>query len=136
MHNEQLTTSLVKDRIKTDFGTISRFCTLTGQMKHYQSIRYLLNYKGRLTASQSTRLNRQNRLCDTYTDKPLPEEITPEERQWISAVVKFWYGSIHKFCAEHKELARCSVYDILRGDTKKKNTTFHMCMDILLAKNN
>lgn len=131
----KVTTKQLKTLIKDKFGNARRFCILTGQDRHYHSIRRLLNNRD-LSEYGQVIVSMQFNIANAYNDAFLPSEINDLEREYIVESIKYWHKNVHRFCEENSFVPVSSLYDITRGRIKKKNKVFHEVMNILLSKKN
>lgn len=99
----------IKKSIKKKFGTLSKFCKLSGYDRMKLQILLAVRHPELMELSHVSDLCRKTKL------KALEGDITPKIVNALKSKLEV-FGGVRLFCSKYPEFAEPSVYQILDGN--------------------
>lgn len=111
-----MTKEVLKDNIKTKFGTLSNFARLGGFDRYRLQIIF-----ARGTTPADSELQKINTAYETLEPKETGDLIDPVKLAELAKRIDE-YGGVYKFCQDHPKFKQAPVYALISGKRKRNST--------------
>lgn len=116
--------------IKRKFGTISKFCRLSG-VDRYETQKLFAASNKKMNEERQDLLQQLSKIC-SFTDKDgnTNKDLTPNLRKLIKAAIDE-QGGVDTFVATNPEFSRTSIFQIIKGRRKFRTAKVNHLIDTL-----
>ncbi len=114
----------VKQSIKKKFGTLSKFCRITGYDRMKLQILFAVKHPEPMELARVSELALRTKVKVSNT------EISPKILKALNQNIKEW-ADIVDFCVDHPQFKYVSVHQILSGKRKKLSKNVKALCEVL-----
>lgn len=128
-----MTAQQLKKKIKSKFGTISRFCRIAG-LDRYEIQKFFAATAKKMTPEREAYIRKLNEMVLLTSNKGNSNyEITATLRKKIKKAIED-KGGVINFCSDNQEFSQFSIWQIMSGKRKRRTKKVNQLINKLNIK--